>query len=653
MKTLNFIYSKEKLIEVIEKNYINRYNSILIQLFFTIYDKKIIENSLNEILELLPKATIIGLTTERVIYNGNLKNNQNLISISLFEKVKINSFLIENSQIDNSFELGKELANRLTSKDEKVIITFADNLYINGEEFIKGVDEVKKEIIVTGGLINYKEEKGYLILNNQIISNGVVAILLSGELTLYRENIFNWQLVDKSMTITKSNRNRVYQIDNRDIMEVYSYYLGDEVSIRLPKIGIEFPLIISRDGIEVARTLIEKREDNSLLFMGNIKEGEKVQFGYGDDDFILDESLPHLQKFEKKEIEAIFIYSCIARKKFLGEKIVLEIRPLKDIAPTIGCFCYGNFYTFSNYQKEFLNQNMTILTMSESKEINKNLIKTFKIRDYPSKFKTLSHLIKVIANELKESNHNLEEKINREVLKNKKQFDYLLQHSRHAQMGEILSMIAHQWRQPLLAISSTVANLKIKLLIGEINEEEFYNEISQIDKTAQFLSLTINEFRDFFKPTREAEKTYFKKVIIDAIKMIQISLDKKITLIEDYRCNRKVFIYPNEMKQVILNLIKNAQDVLKEKKVEKPEIYLRTYDKDNYCYFEIEDNGGGVASDLIDKIFDPYFTTKAIDGTGLGLYMSKIIVQEHCQGELKVENRDRGAVFIIKIESVE
>jgi PAS domain S-box-containing protein len=231
----------------------------------------------------------------------------------------------------------------------------------------------------------------------------------------------------------------------------------------------------------------------------------------------------------------------------------------------------------------------------------------------------------------------------------------LFKQSRLAQMGEMINMIAHQWRQPLSAISATTNTLILKNERGVYESELFEDRLQKIANYSQHLSTTIDDFRNFFKTHKEKEETTLEVVIKDIVYMIQPLLENNsINIVTDFKYNKKVNIYSNELKQVLLNLIKNAEDVLIENKIVGPEITIRTFNEDDYAVLSIEDNGGGIDNAIIDKIFDPYFSTKLDkEGTGLGLYMSKIIVQEHCAGILTVENDFKGAVFKIKMKGKE
>ncbi len=240
----------------------------------------------------------------------------------------------------------------------------------------------------------------------------------------------------------------------------------------------------------------------------------------------------------------------------------------------------------------------------------------------------------------------------KDELKRSKQKDKtLLQQSKLAQMGEMISMIAHQWRQPLTAISATASDLYMKNMLGNYDNKYFDNKLESIDDLSQHLSKTIDDFRNFYKEDNKKEEVLYSTIVEGALQIVLTSLkEKSIKVTTDFKCKTKINTLPNELRQVILNLIKNSEDILIEKGIKDPYIDIKTYEDDEYSYLKISDNGGGIPKNVIDKIFDPYFSTKTQkDGTGLGLYMSQIIVRDHSNGDLIVTNNKNGACFTIKI----
>lgn len=252
---------------------------------------------------------------------------------------------------------------------------------------------------------------------------------------------------------------------------------------------------------------------------------------------------------------------------------------------------------------------------------------------------------------LEELNLTLEERVVQEVEKNRQKDQQLIQQSRLASMGEMISMIAHQWRQPLSAISSTVQGLHLKLTLKKFDETLFIEKLNDVNRYAQYLSQTIDDFRQFFKPSKAKDKVSLEEVIEKVLGIIGVSLEnKKIQLIMEYNSNEYIMTYANELMQVLLNLIKNAEDVLLENKIENPWIKIATYKNDGSVIVSISDNGGGISSAVIERIFEPYFSTKnKKDGTGLGLYMSHKIIEEHCGGNLCASNGLDGAIFTVTL----
>ena len=258
-------------------------------------------------------------------------------------------------------------------------------------------------------------------------------------------------------------------------------------------------------------------------------------------------------------------------------------------------------------------------------------------------------LLEKEALKVKDLNENLESKVKEELEKNELKDKQLVQQSRLAQMGEMLSMIAHQWRQPLSVISSTSISLGIKAEFDQADKETVLKYTKDISEYSQHLSSTIDDFRNFFKPDKIKELTTYNSIIDAVLRIIEVDIDShEINLIKNLSCDEIFESYPNELKQVLLNLVKNAQDAIVDNKIKNPYIKISTYKEDEKNILEVLDNAGGIDKNNIDKIFDPYFSTKlAKNGTGIGLYMSKMIIEKHCFGELNVESDKDGAVFKI------
>jgi signal transduction histidine kinase len=223
------------------------------------------------------------------------------------------------------------------------------------------------------------------------------------------------------------------------------------------------------------------------------------------------------------------------------------------------------------------------------------------------------------------------------------QHNILIQQSKMASMGEMIENIVHQWKQPLNAISNNASCLMIEKQMDILKDSEFDKKLNDIILKTQFLSQTIDDFKDFFKPTRIKVETNIAKIIEDALQIFNnILYINSIELYKNYDTNIKIYYkcFANELIQVLINIFNNAKDALVENNVENKIIRIKLFQTNDNIIIQICDNGGGIPKDIISKIFQPYFTTKNKNGTGIGLYMSHKIITEHFNGILKVTNQN-------------
>lgn len=260
--------------------------------------------------------------------------------------------------------------------------------------------------------------------------------------------------------------------------------------------------------------------------------------------------------------------------------------------------------------------------------------------------KELEKRVEEKTKQLRQLNLTLEKRIKNEVAKNREKDRMMFQQARLASLGEMLGNIAHQWRQPLMELS--ILLYKMKKLSYKKDLSELYERGNSI---LEKMSQTISDFQNFFSPSKKKEHFNIVESIQNTYTIVEGTLKKNgITLKLCYTTEPLVYGYKNEFSQVILNIVSNAKDVLIERNIEKKEIIVQIKECPDFVRVEIEDNAGGVDKSIVDKIFEPYFTTKSTKkGTGLGLYMSKMIIEQSMGGELKLKNTKRGAKFIITL----
>lgn len=253
--------------------------------------------------------------------------------------------------------------------------------------------------------------------------------------------------------------------------------------------------------------------------------------------------------------------------------------------------------------------------------------------------------------QLEEHNKELEKKIQEEVRKNRDKDKLLFQQNKMAALGEMLGNISHQWRQPLMEINSLFLPIEAKLHMDiSLDKDEMLESINKLNEITKYMSNTIDDFRDFF--ASDKEKIEFKlldqinstiNIISGGLKSNNIKLDIII------KKNPTLKGYKNEYSQVLINIVNNAKDILIQRKIKNPYIKILIYEENENIITVVEDNGAGIKVVPIEKIFEPFFTYQKLNGSGLGLFMSKLIIENNMHGKLLVKNSLHGAIFKIII----
>lgn len=318
----------------------------------------------------------------------------------------------------------------------------------------------------------------------------------------------------------------------------------------------------------------------------------------------------------------------------------------------------GKVYNINFERRQILN--LLISTFESAAKQNRELIATqLKLQEKTAQLEDLNKL--------------LEKQVQEEIEKRMEKEKLLIQKSKMASMGEMVSAIAHQWRQPLNSLGLIIQDIEDAYEFEELNREYIKQVIRDSMMHINYMSRTIDDFRNFFKHGNEKVHFDVKMAVKEIINMVSSEL-KKSNVSYKYICDCKkgepveitqgdsifvcnceafsVYGSPNELMQAVLNIIINAKDAILQKKATNPDIGVITVDlsrKDGKIYIKILDDGGGIKEELISKIFEPYFTTKQDEGTGIGLYMTKQIIEESMDGILYVRNVGQGAQFTIEL----
>ncbi len=654
MTTLNTRYRNiEKLKEYIKAHNIRDNKRLLIQVFTSFTDKNEIKKLIKFLNDDFSSSIIIGATTDGEIIDSKVLTYNTVISFSQFEITNIDSVLIKNSNYAR--KIGKTIYDKIVKPDTKVVIIFSTFYGLNPELIIKGLKAEKKDLIVAGSLAsdNGEFKNSFVFSNKEITNDGLVAVSLSSDfLKAYNRYNHAWEPIGREFIVTNAQDNIVHEVDNINIKSLYERYLGSELSSKLPLSALQFPFLLKRGSNFLSKIVIDDMKDGALAFNANMKKGNVLQIAFANIDTIIKNAKTIFEEIASKPVESIFIYGSSARRRFLQQSSYYEIEALTEIACVSGFYGYGEYFA-NEKEINFLGQSLTLLVLSESNRVHNEKSYSFEEPimtdlNYQT-IKALTNIAQISSKELQSLNHKLEIRVKEEVEANRKKDSILIHNSKLAQMGEMMGLIAHQWRQPLSAISATSSGMQIKLELGNWTHDYFNNSLGKIEEYVIHLSRTIDDFTNFFKPTKRKEKVNVNSLIDRALFIMSPSLTKKSVIVKyDNSKDIKLKTYSNEVIQVVLNLLKNAENILFKREVVKPQIFIKTFQKDNKCYIEVSDNGGGISEDIIDKIFEPYFSTKDSEhSTGLGLYMSKFIIEDSCHGVLKVKNTPIGAKFTI------
>ncbi|MDR0666514.1 MAG: PAS domain S-box protein [Campylobacteraceae bacterium] len=286
-------------------------------------------------------------------------------------------------------------------------------------------------------------------------------------------------------------------------------------------------------------------------------------------------------------------------------------------------------------------------------DVTSNVMLTEALKDKEEELSLLNSMlekrIQDQTKKLRTLNQNLEKRIAEEAEKNREKDRMMFQQARLAAMGETIGNIAHQWRQPLSELGIVIFTMKKYFLDG--NKKEVQKQYSHAKEVIARMSKTIEDFRNFFNPVKGKDNFFVKDTIDEALSILEGSLSKAAIDIKA-AIDKDIMVhgYKNELSQAILNIISNAKDALLDKPVGERELSISSKRENDFVSIIIADNAGGIDNEVIDKIFEPYFTTKhASSGTGLGLYIVKMIIENSMNGTVCVKNNGTGADFIIKI----
>ncbi|AXH15739.1 hypothetical protein CP985_08730 [Malaciobacter mytili LMG 24559] len=654
-----------------------------------------LEKNLSKLIIFTPIILIILVTTlvtfsqishlEKKFLSDREKIKQKLIEE---EKNKLSQKL---TSISNYINYKKSKNNKILKNRIKKRVDLAYNIISNKYNKDAGIikqDKIKEELIHILKEVKY-DNNGYLFLK-EIKEDKIFARIYPSYILYENKDITNIEdkehkdflnrckelLKDKKAGFITYSLKKINTLNSFEKISYIKKFEPFNWIIGYGEYLLDIDNLTKQDIL--ARLNSINFEDNNLIYTINFKK--EFIHGVEDKNFLYKELYSYIDKsIENKEFDKTNFYWTKNYEKLFAYKFIKEwdwiiitsinLKSLEDIILDI---------LGSKQQEEdkFIKESIkiafmviifgTLLTFLISKKIE-SIFKSYKnsIESQKNALKninaTLEHRVKEKTKELKEFNKKLKDKIKEEVCKNREKDQILYNQSKMAAMGEMIENIAHQWRQPLSMISTIASGISLNIDFKMYNEKETKNDLKSIVDTTKYLSQTIEDFRNFFIENKHKESFNLVDSIKKDINIINSSFKNNhielITSLEDIT----MFSIQNELTQAILNILTNAKDVLIEKinhLEERRIVKIQTKAINDFVYIYIQDNGKGIKKEIIDKIFEPYFTTKhKSQGTGIGLYMTREIIIKHMKGEIKVENRSfehegikyLGACFEIKL----
>jgi len=582
-----------------------------------------------------------------------LKNNQNVIKDEI---EKVYDYIIH-KKLNSEKELREDIKNRVIEAHNLMIYIYEK--YKDKES----PEEIKTRIKDSLRALRFNDNRGYFYINdlngtsvlnslNPEIENKRILDLEDNYGFRFVENVINNLKKDKEAfneyywkRPTSENRLKQYKkITFNKVFEPYNWYIGTGEYI---------------DDFE------EKIKKEILEYISSIRYSKNGFI------FVIDEEGTYLTHIEKSYIgknridlvdkNGFKITQEIINRAKKGEgflKYISTIKPQTNSASEKITFVKGFKEWNWAIATGFYTDELALQIKGKEREYKETYMHNLLSLFTASSLLTILFLFLsfYISKRLEKRFYKYKQQVLNYIRKSREKDSMLAQQSKMAAMGEMLENIAHQWRQPLSSISTLSTGVKIRYEYDSIQKDELLNSMDTITATTKYLSQTIDDFRDYFNPNKEANYFNLKTIFQKSFDLIEKQFDlKNIKFVKNLE---DVYIYgfENEFLQVIMNIFNNAKDEFEKKEIKEKYIFVDIQQSDNFVKISIKDNAGGIEEKILNKIFEPYFTTKfKSQGTGIGLYMSKEIIEKHMRGDISAFNEEflfeenfyKGALFEI------
>ncbi len=368
MKTFSVQYAgSEKLAAFVQRHKLTSFgNRLLVQAFVDSLDEALIRELHADLTTQLPEAAILGTTSCGSIMNGRVYEGAIILHFMAFDAGQLRTRLLPKNGEDDQ-QLGRELARQLVGPETQMLILFTEAMGVSKRAVLEGVHAECPRLPIAGGAAGSPNLgfDSWIFDRHAVSATGAMAAAIDvPQLRIHTGYSLNWQPIGRVMTVTDGEGNLLRSLDGQPAAEVYRRYLGSEILENIALYGMMFPLVMQRDGVQVARTAATVLEDGSIYFGGDIQKGDRVQFAYGHLPSILNKNEELVEQLQPEGYDALLLYSCVARRAFMREAAQLETLPLQKIAPAAGFFTYGEFYRGPE-SVQLLNSTLTYVALSD------------------------------------------------------------------------------------------------------------------------------------------------------------------------------------------------------------------------------------------------------------------------------------------------
>lgn len=413
INTISYLYKNaEELNDFIEENELHEYPNIFIQIFSSIMSREILTTIQRTIHNALPLANIAGCTTSSEIVDGKNLDNEISLSFTVFDKSEIKSSIFYIKDFQNAHDMGKSVVTKLCSFDTKALILFPTKSSIDVQDLLDSIYEEFPDVKLAGGVAGGNEQNpmGLVFNKDAITDQGVVAISLNNR-DLKAQTYTNYKLqeVGKTFAVTKAKGKSIVSIDKKKPIQILEHYLGKDFLEQIRDMRKEFPFILDGKQNRTAIWVEKVLENGAIEVNHEVVEGDKLVFAYAHIRGIIDDSLREMKRLSKQNVETIFAYNCLSRKRLLHDFADEELKMLHSIAPTNGFFSNGEISSGDGRKPELVGHALTYLALTEEKVQNNQKKQSFhySIPDNLKSVVTLTHLMKASQEDIESLNDNI------------------------------------------------------------------------------------------------------------------------------------------------------------------------------------------------------------------------------------------------------